>query len=96
MKINGILNNNYTPTFKKLEDVVAYPELLEYYDISEINAAKTDVLSTNAIVALGNKLAKAYRLLFTPDVTSEANRIQEGIDTLFDEPKTGQILDTAA
>lgn len=98
MKINGIsnnTNNNYTPTFKKLSDVIAYPELLEYYDISEINAFNSDALTTDPLKALINKFAKAYRLLFTP-VPATASNIKEGIDTMFEAEQVGKNLDQVA
>lgn len=92
MKVNGITNNqynNYKPAFKNLEDVIYSPELLEYYDISEISAY-------NPLSVVVNKLAKAFRLLFSPKNTATPSDIKEGIDILFDDQKTGQTLDKVA
>lgn len=92
MKVNGIANNqykNYKPAFKKLEDVRYSPELLEYYDISEIDAY-------NPLNIIVDKLTKAFRLLFSPKNTATANDIKEGIDIIFDDQQTRKVLDKVA
>ncbi len=88
MKINKI-PNNYTPTFK---GSVAYPEFKHSYSVSQKNADKADALSTDPLSALVYKFAKAFRLLFTPEITASSKQIKEGIDTLFDDNTIGREL----
>lgn len=94
MKINAINNINYTPNFKG--SAVAYPEFLKDYSASEKNAYRADAYTSDPISALVNKFAKAYRLLFTPEITASSKNIKEGIDTLFDAPIQGKQLNITA
>ncbi len=93
MKVNQILSN-YTPTFKG--SVVPYPEYGSNYGVSQINATRADAFSSDPLTALVNKFAKAFRLLFTPEITASSKQIKEGIDLLFDDPKIGKELNKLA
>lgn len=88
MKVNRI-PNNYTPTFK---GSVAYPEFSNSYGISQVNAKNADALSTDPLSALVYKFAKAFRLLFTPEITASSLDIKEGIDSIFDDNDIGREL----
>lgn len=94
MKTNTITlannNSNYTPAFRT--QVVAYPEFQAGYEASQRNANKSDVLANDPISALANKLAKAFRLLFTPEITASAQQIKQGVDIIFDDPQVGKVL----
>ena len=92
MKVNTI-PNNYTPTFK---GSVAYPEYRDNYVISHKNAKKADALSTDPLSALVFKFAKAFRLLFTPEITATSKEIKEGIDILFEETQIGKEINKIA
>ncbi|MDD3237015.1 MAG: hypothetical protein PHV37_02830 [Candidatus Gastranaerophilales bacterium] len=92
MKVNTI--KNYTPTFKS--SVLPYPEYAKGYSVSQQNAQKTDALASDPVTALVNKFAKAYRLLFTPEITNSANNIKKGIDIVFDDKQVGQKLNEVA
>lgn len=92
MKVNSI--NNYTPTFKG--NVLAYPEYAANYPVSQANANKADAFSADPLSALVNKFAKAYRLLFTPEITASANNIKQGIDIIFEDPQVGKTLNKLA
>ncbi len=93
MKINS-LEQNYTPTFKS--PVLAYPEYASGYKESVFNATKADAFDNNIASALANKFAKAFRLLFTPEITASAKNIKEGIDLVFEDPQVGKTLNKLA
>ena len=95
MKVNSVQYNRISPLFKG-ESVVPYPELYCRYQQSDLNASKADALSSDPLTALLNKFAKAFRLLFTPDVNKEAKNIQNGIDALFEGSNIGNNLDKVA
>ncbi len=92
MKVNKI-PNNYTPTFKS---AVPYPEFLQNYGVSQKNANRADAFNSDPISAIVYKFAKAFRLLFTPDITASSKEIKQGIDILFDDPKIGKELNKMA
>lgn len=92
MKINTISSNNNTPAFKA--PVVPYPEFLQGYNSEK--AAKADVVTSDPISALAHKLARAYRLLFTPEISASAQSIKKGIDIVFDDAQVGKALNKVA
>ena len=94
MKTNSISLANYTPTFKS--PVVAYPEFMSGYGVSQTNANKADAMASDPVSALVNKLGKAFRLLFTPEITASANNIKEGIDIVFEDAQVGKALNAIA
>ena len=94
MKTNTI-SQNYTPTFRS--PVVPYPEFINSYSVSQTNANKADALTSYPVTALANKLAKSFRMLFTPQITVRANDIKQGIDKVFEETQVvGKTLDKVA
>ncbi len=92
MRINAINTNAYSPTFKQNDTIVPYPELS--YRKSRINVYEADPFESG-FKSVFNKVSKAYRLLFTPEVNKQANEIRHNIDQIFSDKK-GNKLSTIA
>lgn len=82
MRIDAINTNAYTPTFKNNDTIVPYPEIS--YRKSRINVYEADPFESG-LKSVFNKVSKAYRLLFTPEVNKQANEIRNNIDEIFSE-----------
>ena len=94
MRIEAIQSRAYTPTFKNNDTIVPYPELS--YRKSRINVYEADPFESG-LKSIFNKVGKAYRLLFTPEIDKQADEIRNNIDQIFDgQKKEGNRLSTIA
>ena len=94
MRINAIQTNTYSPTFKNNDTIVPYPELS--YRKSRINVYEADPFESG-LKSVFSKFGRAYRLLFTPEVDRQADKIRTNIDQIVDSSKQlGNNLNTVA
>lgn len=64
------------------------PEYVDKYITTIIDAQKTDFAGSNPVKAFVNKLIKTFHILYTPEITNEAEKVKRSIDSLVDvEPK---------
>ena len=64
------------------------PEYVDKYITTIIDARKTDFAGSNPVSAFVNKLIKTFHILYTPEISDEAEKVKRSIDSLVDvEPK---------
>lgn len=64
------------------------PEYVDKYISTIVDARKTDFAGSNPVSAFVNKLIKTFHILYTPEITNEAEKVRKSIDSLVDvQPK---------